>query len=38
LPPHIASPTDVLRKYGCLPEADTDSNVKERRSVQDTIP
>jgi len=38
LPPHIASPTDVLRKYGCLPEADTVSNVKERRSVQDTIP
>lgn len=38
LPPHIASPTDVLRKYGCLSEVETDSNVKERRSVQDTIP
>ncbi len=38
LPPHIASPTDVLRKYGCLAEVETDSNVKERRSVQDTIP
>jgi hypothetical protein len=38
LPPHIASPTEVLRKYGCLSEVETDSNVKERQSVQDTIP
>jgi hypothetical protein len=38
LPPHIASPTDVLRRFGCLPETETDSNVKERKSLQDTIP
>jgi hypothetical protein len=37
-PPHIASPTDVLRRFGCLPETETDSNVKERKSLQDTIP
>lgn len=38
LPPHIASPTDVLRRYGCLPEPESDSNVKEHQSLQDTIP
>lgn len=38
LPPHLGSPTDVLRRYGCLPEEPANSNVKERKSVQDSIP
>lgn len=38
LPPHLGSPTDVLRRYGCLPKEPANSNVKERKSVQDSIP
>jgi hypothetical protein len=38
LPPHIASPTEVLRRDSCLPEAGTDYNDKEHQSMQYTIP
>ena len=38
VPPHLGTPTDVLRRYGCLPEEPAHSNVKERKSDQDSIP
>lgn len=38
LPPHLGTPDDVLRRFGCLSDTDADSNVKEHLSRQDTIP
>jgi len=38
LPPHLGSGADVLRRYGCLPAPDTDSNVNVQMSEQDSIP
>lgn len=38
LPEHLGTREDILRRFGCLPEAGADSIVKERVSVQDTIP
>lgn len=38
LPPHLSSPTEILQRYGCLPQDQANSNVKERKSRQDTIP
>jgi hypothetical protein len=38
LPAHLGTPEDVLRRFECLSAATADSNVKERSSVQDTIP
>jgi len=38
LPPHLGSSADVLRRYGCLPPPDADSNGKVYLFEQDSIP
>jgi len=38
LPSHLGTPADVLRRYGCLPPTDADSNGKVLLSEQDSIP
>ncbi len=38
LPPHLGSATDVLRRYGCLPATDANSNGNVHLSEQDSIP
>jgi hypothetical protein len=37
LPPHLGTPEDILRRFGCLPP-DATSAVKVRLTQQDTIP